>query len=236
MDDAFLLQSNMAMLGFETTAPPPILPNILDVNREKIVIRPRCKEYVQKQRTVPTLSCFSATIHKEKIPAEEEPEPQLYVVLDDNALNAAKVPSALTKLGAAKKVAVATKKVKPTKLAVAKKVTPTKPRNSPPTEPRAFKSEAMFKPRVVASGRIEKASRSPPRSPPRTVQPLDVPTDAPAVVAAVAPREYKLYSCGCSSPADCLRCTMWRLTDRFCAIVTERKERIRQREMSPTCS
>ncbi|KAJ7879124.1 hypothetical protein B0H13DRAFT_2051604 [Mycena leptocephala] len=58
----------------------PIGPDIHDVNRQKIVIRPRCKEYVQKQkqRSIRTLACFSATLQNsdenEKTP-DHDPNP-----------------------------------------------------------------------------------------------------------------------------------------------------------------
>ncbi|KAJ6494951.1 hypothetical protein DFH09DRAFT_351405 [Mycena vulgaris] len=85
-------------------------------------------------------------------------------------------------------------------------------RPNPPTMPRA----------MVMSGRIEK----PARSPPRKVQPdaPDLPVDAVSIVAA----HYELYSCGCANPSQCRQCTLRRLADKFCAIVTARKERIRQ--------
>ncbi|KAJ7719455.1 hypothetical protein B0H16DRAFT_1606846, partial [Mycena metata] len=247
MDDAFLLQSNMATLVFEANSPTsdspeetspteasPILPDIHDENREKIVIRPRCKEYVQKQRTFPTLSCFSATPQKGESP--DAPEPQLYVVLGEAGVagpSTAKV-SPLPKSGASKeassksktKLGLATKvssttthfafmsgEVVPT--TVAKKRTPTKPRNAPPSAPRALR-DPLFKPRVVvSSGRIEKPSRSPPRSPPRTVQPPDLPMYATAVVAAVA----RFYNC-CSTPSGCSQCKLWKLCAyRFCGTI-----------------
>ncbi|KAJ7045967.1 hypothetical protein C8F04DRAFT_1388504 [Mycena alexandri] len=265
MDDAFLLQSSMARatLVFETnsptdeaspTEPSPILPDIHDENREKIVIRPRCKEYVQKQRTLPTLSCFSATPQKEEIP--DEPKPQLYVVLGEAGVagpsnaDAAKVSqlpksgaskkassskaNLKAKLGVAKKAAPTTThfpfmsgEVMPKNLAVAKKATLTKPHHALPSAPRALR-EPSFKPRaVVSSGRIEKPPRSPPRSPPRTVQPPYFPMDATAVVATVA----RLYHC-CSTPSGCPRCKLWRLFDEFCGTIAERREKIRQNQTS----
>ncbi|KAJ7761104.1 hypothetical protein B0H16DRAFT_559739 [Mycena metata] len=260
MDDAFLLQSNMATLVFKTNTPTsdspeenssteasPILPDIHDENREKIVIRPRCKEYVQKQRTLPTLSCFSATPQKEERP--DAPEPQLYVVLGEAGVagpSTAKV-SPLPKSGASKqgsskaktKLGLATKKASSTAThfafmsgevaptTVTEKKTPTKLRNAPPSAPRALR-DPLFKPRVVvSSGRIEKPSRSPPRSPPRTVQPPDIPMDATAVVAAVA----RFYNC-CSTLSGCSQCKLWRLFDKFCGTIAERREKIRQNQTS----
>ncbi|KAJ7141341.1 hypothetical protein C8R44DRAFT_244871 [Mycena epipterygia] len=139
--------------------------DIHDVNRKKIIIRPRLKEYVSKQRSLGTLACFTPAIPKTAAPKPKS---------RDTSASA----------------------------------------RPPPTKSRA----------MVASGRIEKS----PRSPPRKVH-ADFPMDAASVVALP---HYELYSCGCSSPSQCRQCTLHRLADEFCAIVTARKERIRQNETS----
>ncbi|KAJ7680748.1 hypothetical protein DFH06DRAFT_428237 [Mycena polygramma] len=210
----------------------PVGPDIHDMKREKIVIRPRCKVYAQKQkaRSIRTLACF--------MPAVTTP----------NAEDATPEPEEVTKGVVVRPV---------------KKVSPLKPRPAPPTQPRAMSMSANAKappkeprsltssttpnataqmmPRAltksratVASGRIEKPSRSPPRM----VQVADLPMNVLSVASEVqydfySEVQYELYSCGCSTPSECQQCTLRRLADKFCAIVSARKDRmIRQNENS----
>ncbi|KAF7357773.1 hypothetical protein MVEN_00823300 [Mycena venus] len=196
--------SSVSCVAFAARTDTKILSN---VNREKIVIgfRPRCKEYVEKQKQKPptlrALACFSASVLK---PNEEESAPESDVAMTDaGAVVAAKAPS--------------TKALWLPEPRNSKKRTPTKPRalsfvntKTPPIKPRAVAPLLPIKPRsTVSSGRIEK----PARSSPRKVQASD-----PPFVVPIAP--YELYSCGCSTPSDCQICTLRRLADKFCAIVT----------------
>ncbi|KAJ6489558.1 hypothetical protein C8R47DRAFT_1124731 [Mycena vitilis] len=210
----------------------PAGPDIHDMKREKIVIRPRCKEYAQKQkaRSIRTLACFT--------PAVATPN------AEDASLELEEVTKGVV--------------VRPVK-----KVCPLKPRPAPPTQPRAMSistsgkappkeprsltlsttpnatapmvPRALAKPRAtVASGRIEKPSRSPPR----VVQVVDLPMKGLSVASEAqcdyySEVQYELYSCGCSTPSECQQCTLRRLADKFCAIVSARRERmIRQNENS----
>ncbi|KAJ7497737.1 hypothetical protein FB451DRAFT_1212575 [Mycena latifolia] len=218
MADAFSpeVQMNTDMTGvqeeiFSTTATTVGL-DIHDANRKKIaiVIRPRCKEYVLKQRSIRTLSCFASPIPKSKSDSPhhdpcDTPIPDAETTLQD-AKSAPSMTQKYLQSAAKKQLPSPAQKHLPP---LAKKPLPIRPR-APPTKPRAM---------VVASGRIEK-----PRSPPRKIQrdAPDLPMDAPSVVAA----QYELYSCGCSNPSQCRQCTLRRLADKFCAIVTARKEKL----------
>ncbi|KAJ7693438.1 hypothetical protein B0H17DRAFT_1199943 [Mycena rosella] len=177
---------------FSTSAQTAGLPDIHDANRKKIaiLIRPRCKEYVLKQRSIRTLSCFTpaskggdTTIPDAKTQSTDASPSTVAKPLPSTATKTAQAPSR-------------------------------KPR-APPTKPRA----------MLASGRIEKS-----RSPPRKVAP-DLPKDALSVVELYTNLNYELYTCGCATPSECRQCTLRRLADKFCAIVTARKEKIRASTM-----
>jgi len=217
--------------------PPLIGPNILDENREKIVIQTRCKEYVEKQKQKPrslrTLACFAAPLKSNEESASPNTQPDVTMADAVVAPVDAKAPSTRAlwlpeplprPLPRKPKKLKAAPPTEPKAMSIDPKSPPTKPRAAPPLMPRTLRP-------TVSSGRIEKL----PRSPPRKVQLPDLPMDAPSVVA-IAP--YELYSCGCSMPSDCQICTLRRLADKFCAIVTARKEllRLRQNETTAICS
>ncbi|KAJ7267583.1 hypothetical protein B0H12DRAFT_116313 [Mycena haematopus] len=195
------------------SAPMLVEPDIHDANREKIIIRPRCKAYVEKQKQKPlsirTLACFTPPKTKEES-VSSDPQPD--VEMDDATLS----PSTPRKVSAVK----ATELFKPK---IRKCTTRT-----PPTAPRALMSVKVdavpvrSKPTVL-SGRIEK----PPKTPPRKVELPNLAVDSPSIVDMAA---YELYTCGCSAPSDCHICTLRRLFDKFCSIVTARKELIRVRQ------
>ncbi|KAJ6594375.1 hypothetical protein B0H19DRAFT_1095218 [Mycena capillaripes] len=193
----------------------PIGPDIHDAHREKIVIRPRCKEYVQKQkqRSIRTLACFTPALAKSN---EKSPSLEPEVAVKDVVVLPAKIKLKTTPTRPGKAPPAA-----PRAMA---KAAPVMPRMAPPMMPRA-----LTKPRAtVSSGRIEK----PPKSPPRKFQMPDLPMDAFSVVAV----RYELYSCGCSTPSQCQQCTLRRLADKFCAIVSARKEKIRQNQIQSRTS
>ncbi|KAJ7347107.1 hypothetical protein DFH08DRAFT_870312 [Mycena albidolilacea] len=209
--------------------PTLVGPNIHDANREKIVIRPRCKEYVEKQKQKPfsirTLACFSTSLKSNE---ERHASPESH---PDVEMKDATIPPVTSKAPASK---ISSPKAK----VLAKPKTPTQPRvmcmdtKAPPGPPAPLIPRALTKPRpIILSGRIEK----PPKSPSRPVQLPSLPIDASSVIA-IAP--YELYSCGCSAPSACQSCTLRRLVDKFCAIVTTRKEliRVRQNEKSVMCT
>jgi hypothetical protein len=183
-----------------------------DTNREKIVIRPRCKEYVEKQKQKPfsirTLACFSTSL---KFNEERHASPESH---PDVEMKDATIPPVTPKAPASK---ISSPKAK----ALAKPKTPTQPRvmcmdtKAPPRPPAPLIPRALTKSRpTILSGRIEK----PPKSPPRPVQLPNLPIDASSVIA-IAP--YELYSCGCSAPSACQSCTLRRLVDKYaCFIVS----------------
>lgn len=204
----------MLSLSASTNAAGPE-PNIHDANRKKIaiVIQPRCKEYVLKQRSLHTLSCFSASSKAKHISRGADPR--------DTADDATAEPSASI---------VVKPSLSPTRrITAGAKPLPSVAAGPFFARPRALITKSRPLPTrtraTVASGRIEK-----PRTPPRPRDVPDLPMDAPAVVAA----RYELYSCGCSDPPQCQQCTLRRLVDKFCAIVTARKEKLR-REASAIC-
>ncbi|KAJ7451797.1 hypothetical protein B0H11DRAFT_2075135 [Mycena galericulata] len=62
------------VISLSTGSAPPSGTDIHDVNRKKIefAIRPRCKEYAQKQRSIRTLACFAAKSTTD--PADSPPD------------------------------------------------------------------------------------------------------------------------------------------------------------------
>ncbi|KAJ7121258.1 hypothetical protein C8R43DRAFT_75549 [Mycena crocata] len=210
--------------------------DINDANRKKIVIKPRCKDYVQKQRSIRTLASFSfqskSVLDAGPDCCDTTPVTTLSTVVKASPTKTRALLSSghiRRKVGARDTSTVSLLKALPTQPRAFGR--PKKSSSQPPSALKAVSRDTMSitapptKPReqVVASGRIEKLPRSPPRKP-------DLPVDASSVVA-LAVAHYELYSCGCAVPEDCCRCTMRRLADQFCAIVTARKEKLRAEAM-----
>ncbi|KAJ7070084.1 hypothetical protein C8F01DRAFT_543319 [Mycena amicta] len=208
--------------------------DINDTHREKIVIRPKSKAYVQKQRAAPTLrtlSCFST-----KAPSRDSKQDETNATKSSAAAPSMWIPGPEDTIIVKKRKKLAKKSWRQrsksplpndstggiSSLEVAE-------RHKTPD----VYAAPLASPRKPLVGRIEK--RSPPTAP-RALQGLDdlevisveayaSPTNAMEVVSVFAAA--KPYCCGCSTPTECLKCSLVRLTDQFCAIVTERKERLR---------
>ncbi|KAJ7217678.1 hypothetical protein GGX14DRAFT_437763, partial [Mycena pura] len=149
----------------EASSSASTLLDIHDANRKKIVIRPQCKLYVQKQKALGTLSCFSRAGVAQAKGTSPKAEPMPCKQTDG-------VPHALS----VDQCTPETKRPRPTD----------RKSGAVPNMPRALRAAA-----TVASGRIEKSPRpSTPR--PRQVPTPDSPMGSPSAVAVT---EYEFHSC-----------------------------------------
>ncbi|KAK6997084.1 mitochondrial distribution and morphology proteins-domain-containing protein [Favolaschia claudopus] len=193
----------------------PVGPDIHDASRAKIVIRPRCKEYVEKQKQKPasirTLACFSTSPSK-----NSEDNADLEEIKDETVRPVAPSSSSSS-----------------TKTMPSVPQTPKKAR-VPPTGPRAHRTptattrihpqplipRALATPRrrAVSTGRIEKLPRSRTPSPPRPINASQLDLGSP--LPSFATPDYELQACPCSMPADCQTCTLRRLVDECVLFAT----------------
>ncbi|KAK7005901.1 hypothetical protein R3P38DRAFT_3040281, partial [Favolaschia claudopus] len=203
----------------------PVGPDIHDVSRAKIVIRPRCKEYVEKQKQKPasirTLACFSTSPSKNNVDDDVE-------IKDDTVRPVAESSqSSSTKTTPSVPKTPKKAKVPPTGPRADRTPTATMRVNPQPLVPRVL---ATPRRRAVSTGRIEKLPRSRTPSPPRSINAPQLDLGSP--LPSFATPDYELQACPCSMPADCQTCTLRRLVDEFCGVVSARKELVRRREIA----
>ncbi|KAF8070458.1 hypothetical protein FPV67DRAFT_1448214 [Lyophyllum atratum] len=167
--------------------------DIHDASRAKIVIRPRCKEYVKKQRLLKrTLACFTS-VRDPAAPLSSKPSDP------PSSISSPKTSSHASQKVNGKSVTVSTK---------AGGVNA----NSRSGKSCQHKSATP----KVADGRIEKKAKC--------TKPSFVTIGEKTQARASHP--VRRYDCTCLDPAQCTRCRILALADRFCAIVVAQEQRL----------
>nr|GAT55217.1 predicted protein [Mycena chlorophos] len=240
----------------EADGPPSTLTDEIDINdlnREKIVIRALPKAFAQKQRGAVstlrrnTVPCFTTeSPNKEQVATRRAsvPGPSMWIPGPEDSI----LPSRKWRL---KQKLREEHYSRSSKSSNSSPKTPGTSANSIPITPELSKSSPYYRPAdsPILDAAFEHCTpsphpldaypsfgRSPPPSPSARYAPPAKPLEGriekqrapspPRVIEFSAPPEH-LFSCGCSRPEGCKRCTMGRLIDQFCAIVRARRERLR---------
>ncbi|KAF9462427.1 hypothetical protein BDZ94DRAFT_1322611 [Collybia nuda] len=195
-------------------APAPSgVPDIHDASRSKIVIKPRLKEYVRKQREIRrTLACFtslddSTPVESKTVPSSSSNHIPTYKNADEtqpSQLHQSDRPNQSTKVhsGHIKKSKVANQTLARIAYASRPKIIP--------TAPHALRT--ILTPTQVTE-----------LVPVLSVDPIPVTIPSTSVIA---PSLRRGQSCICPNPEACLYCRFLALADMFCAIVAAREQKL----------
>ncbi|RDB25151.1 hypothetical protein Hypma_007914 [Hypsizygus marmoreus] len=207
------LETETFTLGMSTLQrdPQPVAPKLLDIHdasRDKIVIRPRCKEFAKTKRR--TLACFTSL---EVFSVPELSSSRSTTSTGTSSSNSQAVSSPLEP-----------------KTRDTSQVSPPAQNDKAmePEEPKAdgkkTKRPSRFGPVItVASGRIEKSPKaSPVKHVADTIQ---------RCIPASQSQSNTRYTCTCPDPKRCPRCRLVALADRFCAIVVAREQRLKMHDI-----